>query len=181
MKETSLRVSERTRTLLGKIKEQYGISTYNLCVEHMANFILRNNINPTYQYDSDFKKMLENLEWRLTKSFEQMELKIAKDNDHLKKWTRNIEKTYFSTLIRQMSGLEKIKQYELDKIKEAQSKSKETEPNEYSEMYRENDKLKNVLFQIINNSKMETIGMLGREKIIINLSPDEWEKIKKMV
>lgn len=35
------------------------------------------------------KKCWGDLEWRLTKSFEQMELKIAKDNDHLKKWTRN--------------------------------------------------------------------------------------------
>lgn len=79
-----------------------------------------------------------------------------------------------------MSGLEKIKQYELNRIKEAQSKRLSSDKRkEYIELYRENDKLKNALFQIVNNSKMETIGMLGREKITINLSSDEWEKLRK--
>lgn len=49
----------------------------------------------------------------------------------------------------------------------------------FRELYNRSEVQKQALFKIFNNSKIETGGMISKERIIINLTAEEWEELKK--
>lgn len=203
---TSIQIKKDTKSLLDEIKEKYSIGTYDNCINFMAVFIIKNDINPRDEFVGDFKKSLIDFEIRILKYFEDMQIKLVKDNTSLRKWVGAMEKTYFIPMNKKMALLEQksilqIDNKSLEKQDNIQSQNNvnlleneeslslgglndielklEEKNKEYSELYKENDELKNTLFNIINNSRIETTGMLGKEKVVINMSSDEWEKIKQ--
>lgn len=206
MADKSVGISLNTKGLLDEIKEKYSIGTYDNCINFMAVFIIKNDINPRDEFVGDFKKSLIDFEIRILKYFEDMQIKLVKDNTSLRKWVGAMEKTYFIPMNKKMALLEQksilqIDNKSLEKQDNIQSQNNvnlleneeslslgglndielklEEKNKEYSELYKENDELKNTLFNIINNSRIETTGMLGKEKVVINMSSDEWEKIKQ--
>lgn len=49
----------------------------------------------------------------------------------------------------------------------------------FKELYSKYESQKQALFKIFNNSKVEAGGMLSKERIVINLTSEEWESLKK--
>lgn len=49
----------------------------------------------------------------------------------------------------------------------------------FKELYNKYESQKQALFKIFNNSKVEAGGMLSKERIVINLTSDEWDELKK--
>ena len=49
----------------------------------------------------------------------------------------------------------------------------------FKELYNKYESQKQALFKIFNNSKVEAGGMLSKERIVIYLTSDEWEELKK--
>ena len=49
----------------------------------------------------------------------------------------------------------------------------------FKELYNKYESQKQALFKIFNNSKVEAGGMLSKERIVINLTSEEWEELKK--
>ncbi|AZA89084.1 hypothetical protein EG349_19860 (plasmid) [Chryseobacterium shandongense] len=49
----------------------------------------------------------------------------------------------------------------------------------FRDLYNKYETQKQALFKIFNNSKVESGGMLSKEKIVINLTYDEWEELKR--
>lgn len=49
----------------------------------------------------------------------------------------------------------------------------------FRELYNRSEVQKQALFKIFNNAKIEIGGMLSKERIIINLTAEEWEELKK--
>lgn len=203
---TSIQIKKDTKSLLDEIKEKYSIGTYDNCINSMAVFMIKNEINPRDEFVGDFKKSLIDFEIRILKYFEDMQIRLVKDNTSLRKWVGAMEKTYFIPMNQKVSLLDKKSNYQFDNknLEKENNSQLENTPNplengiefsqdgleemalkleekskEYSELYKENDELKNILFNIINNSKIETTGMLGKEKVVINMTSDEWEKVKQ--
>ena len=207
MAETSLRISNETKSLLNTIKDKYGISTYDLCVNYLALFILRNDINPKDDFIGDFKSELIQLEKRLSQTMELAHKKITKDNASLRSWVGGITKDHLVPITEKLSFLDKIADLEINKIiaknfnnskdlnplnvdikkenKESSIhslKDEEIDKKEehFKKIYEEYQKQKEALFKIFNHSKIETGGMMSGEKIVINLSVKEWEELKKL-
>lgn len=49
----------------------------------------------------------------------------------------------------------------------------------FKELYSKYESQKQTLFKIFNNSKVEAGGMLSKERIVINLTSEEWDELKK--
>ncbi|SHF34360.1 hypothetical protein [Chryseobacterium takakiae] len=49
----------------------------------------------------------------------------------------------------------------------------------FRDLYNKYEIQKQALFKIFNNSKVESGGMLSKERIVINLTYDEWEELKR--
>lgn len=208
MANTTIQINKSTKDLLDKIKDKHSINTYDICVHSMAFFILKNDINPKDEFVGDFKKSLIDLEMRLSKNFEELRKTIIKDNASIRKWVGGVEKDYFKPLIKKIGILDKVTDLEIDIKKDkiientkyenpinnvnnldnsqsedvVELKQKLVEKSEkYTDLYKEKERLKNILFDIINNSKTEKVGMLGKEKVVIDIDIEEWNKIKTYV
>jgi len=64
---------------------------------------------------------------------------------------------------------------DIDKLKvELQDKEQK-----FKELYSKYESQKQALFKIFNNSKVEAGGILSKERIVINLTSEEWDELKK--
>lgn len=208
MNNNSIRVSESSLKLLKEIKEEYKHPSYDYCINSMAVYFLKFKINPDEDFVGDFKSHLINFEIRLAKSFEDFSKKMLKDNTSVRNFMGGIEKDYLKPLNSKLTILDKINHYEvskksqenlnnaIDKKLDKQMKSSEqsssvdtSEKQNFSEEKEEkikrlfdlNAQYKKALFNIFDNYKVEKIGMMGTEKIIINMPIDEWNEYKNLI
>lgn len=205
MSEKSIRISEETINLLKNIKDKYSLNTYDVCVSSLALFILKNDINPKDDFVGDFRTELISMEKRLLQSMDIAHKKITKDNATLRNWvggitkdhlvpiTKKIEKIYDLELSKKSS--EKINNSKIEnplnshtEVSIQEDIKQETYKNEVKECeekmrdyYSKYQNAKQVLFKIFNNTKVEQGGMLSPQKIVIDLSLDEWEELKKVM
>lgn len=202
MSEKSIRISEDTINLLKNIKDKYSLNTYDICINSLALFILKNDINPKDDFVGDFRTELISMEKRLLQAMDIAHKKITKDNatlrgwvggvtkDHLVPITKKIEKIYDLEISKKSS--ENIDNHKIEnplnshieiaKQEEIRTEINKDEINECEEKKREYyskyQNTKQALFKIFNNSKIEQGGMLSPQKIVINLSLEEWEEMK---
>lgn len=207
MLNTTIKLTDETKGLLDEIQLKFGLKTYDTTVKTCATFIIRNEINLREDYIGDYRKGLVDLENRLFSKFKEHENKIIDDNKSVRKWMGGIEKDYLKPLKEKIGTLDKINDLEFNKIVEEKlntpkienplnshlnSDVKEDEISEepkgdlenkdgkFRDLYTKYDKQKQVLFKIFNNYKIETGGMMSKEKIVVNLSVEEWEELKNL-
>ena len=151
---------------------------------------------------------LHDLENRLTANFQNHEDKIVGNYASLRKWVGGIEKDYLKPLLSKLDTLDKLGDLGFNKILEdklntpkienplnlnIKSEVKEINNTEqaqinpenkdgkFKDLYAKYDKQKQALFKIFNTSKIETGGMMSKERIIVNLSAEEWDELKKLI
>lgn len=207
MINTTIKLTDETKGLLDDIQAKFGLKTYDTTVKTCAVFIIRNEINLKEDYIGDYKKGLIDLENRILAKFQIHEDKILANNSSLRKWVGGVEKDYFKPLLQKLNTLDKLEDLGFDKIVEeklnspkvenplnSHIKSEEVEvtkveepktdtsnrEEKFKEIYNKYETQKQALFKIFNNSKVEVGGMLSKERIIVNLSAEEWEEIKKL-
>ncbi|MDY3538175.1 hypothetical protein PG275_09200 [Riemerella anatipestifer] len=208
MSEKSIRISKETHNLLTEIKERYTYPSYDISINLICLFIIRNSINPKDNFVGDFKSELLNLERRLLQSFEKSHSKITKDNASLRSWVGGITKDHLVPITKKLSVLDKISDLDFSNISDKKEENSKIEnplnlglkldkdPSDNEEKYKEkleelntkvgeyfskyND-LKKALFKIFDNSKIERGGMLSPTKIVVDLSEEEWLELKEKI
>ncbi len=208
MLKNSIKLTDDTKSLIDEIKNKFDLKTYDTAIKTAVVFILRNEINLKEDYIGDYKKSLIDLENRLGSVFKNHEDKILRNNTSLRNWFGAMEKDYLKPLIAKLSVLDKISDYAISDISEEKinnpksenplnshlktekfedrptedSKSDDSKSDEkFREIYKKYELQKQTLFKIFNNAKIESGGMMSKEKIIINLSTDEWDELKNNV
>lgn len=200
MSNTTIQIHKETKDLLDSLKDKYSLRTYDICVNTLALFILKNDVNPKDDFVGDFRSELINLEKRLLMAMDTAHKKITKDNATLRSWVGGITKDHLIPISKQMDKIvnlgidnnnsNKIENSKIDnplnshileaedkEIEEKKSQAEE-EKNKYFSKYQS---LKSALFSIINNSKIEQGGILSKEKIVIDLPINEWQKFKELL
>lgn len=207
MLNTTIKLTDETKGLLDDIQAKFGLKTYDTTVKTCAVFIIRNEINLREDYIGDYKKGLIDLENRILAKFQTHEDKILTNYSSLRKWVGGVEKDYFKPLLQKLNTLDKFEDLGFDKILgeklnspkvenplNSHIKSEEEEvlkveesktdtsnkDDKFKEIYSKYEAQKQALFKIFNNSKIETGGMLSKERIIVNLSAEEWEELKNI-
>lgn len=208
MLKNSLKISDETKSLLDEIQNKFGIKTYDATIKTAVLFILRNEINLKDDYIGDYRRGLNDFENRIGLIFQNHEDRIISNYTSMRKFIGAMEKDYFKPLLSKLSSLEKINNYSINKItedivstpknenplnshiKNDVNDSKEVEKlkiefsekeSKFKETYTKYEDQKQALFKIFNNSKIEAGGMLSKERILINLSIEEWEDLKKII
>lgn len=207
MLKSAIKIDDDTKLLLDEIQHKFSIKTYDVTVKTCALFILRNEINLKEDYLGDYRRGLVDLENRLSMTFKNHEDKIIKQNASLRSWFGAMESSYLKPLLVKLNSLDKINNYSIDKIKEEIVSTPKVEnplnshvkneindspevlilKNEFEqkeakfkETYNKYELQKQALFKIFNNAKIESGGMLSKERIVINLSSEEWENLKNI-
>lgn len=208
MLNSTIKLSDETKGILDEIQSKFGLKTYDTTVRTCAKFIIRNEINLREDYIGDYKKGLIDLENRLIAKFQIHEDKIIGNNASLRKWVGGIEKDYLKPLTAKLNTLDKLGDLGFNKILEdklnapkienplnlniksevkeiditgQQQSDPENKEGKFKELYAKYDKQKLALFKIFNNSKVEPGGMISKERIIVNLSAEEWEELKELI
>lgn len=210
MLKNTIKLSDDTKDLLDEIQAKFSLKTYDTTVKACSQFIIRNEINLREDYFGDYRKGLVDLENRIFAKFKEHQDKIIDDNKSVRKWMGGIEKDYLKPLKDKIGTLDRINDFEINKIIEFTNNNTKIEnplnshlnipsnpvmseqgnteklKNELSqkdekfrELYNRSEVQKQALFKIFNNAKIETGGMLSKERIIINLTAEEWEELKK--
>lgn len=208
MLKNTIKFSDETKSLIDDLKSKFDLKTYDATIKTAVLFITRNEINLKDDYIGDYRKGLVDLENRMFAKFKEHQDKMISDNKSLRNFVGAIEKDYLKPLQEKIATLDKINDFGINKIIGEKSNiqkvenplnyhlnSENIEPkiNEVSkvedskseekfrEIYRLYETQKQTLFKIFNNSKIESGGMMSKEKIIINLSSEEWEEMKNLV
>ena len=61
------------------------------------------------------------------------------------------------------------------------SEELENQQAKFKDLYSKYDAQKQALFKIFNNSKIESGGMMSKDKIIINLTIEEWNTFQQLL
>lgn len=200
MSNTTIQIHKETKDLLDSLKDKYSLSTYDICVNTLALFILKNDVNPKDDFVGDFRSELIHLEKRLLMAMDTAHKKITKDNATLRSWVGGITKDHLIPISKQMDiivnlGIDNNNSNKIENSKinnplnshileakneeiEEKKTQAEEEKNKYFSKYQS---LKSALFSIINNSKIEQGGILSKEKIVIDLPINEWQKFKELL
>lgn len=204
MATTTIQINKETKDLLDGLKDKYSLGTFDNCVSSLALFVLRNDINPKDDFVGDFRTELINLETRLLKKMEDSHKRITKDNASLRNWvggitkdhlipiTKKIEKIYDLEISNKSANKQEISSFEnplnlsisetpkqLNEEDNVFKSKLEEQEKKASEYYSKYNNVKQALFKIINSAKIEQGGMLSPQKIVVNLSLEEWEKLKE--
>lgn len=208
MINSSISVSFETKQALTVLQKKFEFKTYDSCINSIAAFMLKNEVNPKDDFIGDFKLELIRLEKRLIDSLEISHKKLSKDNASLRSWVGGITNEHLVPLSQKLSVLDKLNILEIneklsnnlqnskienplnDKLP-TQKVEQETEDNnteeldhlnrKYKELFSKYDDQKQILFKIINSAKIEQGGMISKDKIIVNLPLEEWEIIRTSI
>ena len=209
MSNSSISVTVETKDMLTQFQSKFGLKTYDNVINTMAVFMIRNEINPKDDFIGDYKIELIRLEKRLLQSFEDAHKKITKDNASLRNWVGGITKDHLIPINEKLSVLDKINDFQIDKFREESFENKkdynplnlgensvqevsnnsseivseelENQQAKFKDLYSKNDAQKQALFKIFNNSKIESGGMMSKDKIIINLTIEEWNTFQQLL
>ena len=207
MTYSNIRIADNTKKILDEIKDQYFFTTYESCVNSLADFIVRNSINPRNDL-GDFKSSMNDLEMRISKNIATAQKQLNADNVSLRKWVGAIERDYLLPIKKNINVVDKLVNSNIfDKTSEKIEREKFENPlnanlpkvnagnnNEeiqglYQQILDSNskidecemklDKQNKILNKIFNAAKTEQGGMLSKEKIIIEMNIEDWEKLKE--
>lgn len=209
MSNSSISVTVETKDMLTQFQSKFGLKTYDNVINTMAVFMIRNEINPKDDFIGDYKIELIRLEKRLLQSFEDAHKKITKDNASLRNWVGGITKDHLIPINEKLSVLDKINDFQIDKFREESFENKkdynplnfgensvqevsnnsseivseelENQQAKFKDLYSKYDAQKQALFKIFNNSKIESGGMMSKDKIIINLTIEEWNTFQQLL
>jgi len=149
MSLTTIQLSQETKANLKGLSDKYKLGSYENCIKTIYNFINVNDLDPTKIYYGDYAKGLVDLELKLSSKFEMHEGKIIEQNKSLRNWVGGIEKDYLKPLMTKLSILDKISNYDLNKIKqETLNNSKDENPlnlNLPTPLINEKEEIKNDL------------------------------------
>lgn len=208
MGNTTISISIKTREQLEVIKEKFQLKNWEDTVSKISFFVLDNRIDINTDFGGENLNTAINLEKRILSQLDDLEKKLTKDNRSLRNWVGGIENDYFKPLVKKLDLLEYINKSEINKIdndslkniqkeKPAEMSISSSISDESSTLVkqllqeREVSKLakqelnvllsqyKSALSTIIDSTKIESVGMLGKEKLVINLAKNEFEKIKQ--
>ncbi|MDE5510650.1 hypothetical protein KRE40_18590 [Elizabethkingia meningoseptica] len=118
MKTTTIQVSFDTKALINEIKEKYTLGTHDNTVKTMALFISRNDLNLNQEYFGSHEKAIKNLEIRMEANLKNHTEKLLDYNKSFRNWMGEIEKTYLKPLNIKLGVLDKIADYDINKISE---------------------------------------------------------------
>jgi hypothetical protein len=209
MSNSSISVTVETKDMLTQFQSKFGLKTYDNVINTMAVFMIRNEINPKDDFIGDYKIELIRLEKRLLQSFEDAHKKITKDNASLRNWVGGITKDHLIPINEKLSVLDKINDFQIDKFREESFENKkdynplnlgensvqevsnnsseivseelENQQAKFKDLYSKYDAQKQAFFKIFNNSKIESGGMMSKDKIIINLTIEEWNTFQQLL
>ena len=209
MSNSSISVTVETKDMLTQFQSKFGLKTYDNVINTMAVFMIRNEINPKDDFIGDYKIELIRLEKRLLQSFEDAHKKITKDNASLRNWVGGITKDHLIPINEKLSVLDKINDFQIDKFREESFENKkdynplnlgensvqevsnnsseivseelENQQAKFKDLYSKYVAQKQALFKIFNNSKIESGGMMSKDKIIINLTIEEWNTFQQLL
>lgn len=206
--ETTMRISLDCKKNLDLLKNRYLFKTNNDAVYNCTNYILKNSIDIQSDYQRENLNTVFLLEERIQTNLQELEKKLTKDNASLRKWVGAVEKDYFIPILKNIGSIER-KASVLDKKPEqpeeienplnppiksniniAQNDSKsikirqlEDDLNIANKAYKEvetiSNRYKKALQDILSQTKVEAFGMMGREKVVINISAEDFKKIKE--
>ena len=118
MKTTTIQVSFDTKALINEIKEKYTLGTHDNTVKTMALFISRNDLNLNQEYFGSHEKAIKNLEIRMEANLKSHTEKLLDYNKSFRNWMGEIEKTYLKPLNIKLGVLDRIADYDINKISE---------------------------------------------------------------
>lgn len=208
MKYSNVRVEDKTKSLLDDLQEKYSYKTYDNCINSLASFIANNDIDPTDKNLGNFKNSLIDVETRISKNIANTQKQLNADNVSLRKWVGAIERDYLVVIKKKLDLVDRFVQFNIEnktvlKMEEAKfenpinanlssvdnknigSDEKQNfykeilaEREKHEELFLKNEKQRKTLEKIFSKAKIEEGGMLSKEKIIIEMSIEEWEKLK---
>lgn len=207
MKYSNIRIADNTKKILDEIKDQYFFTTYESCVNSLADFIVRNSINPRNDL-GDFKGSMNDLEMRLSKNIATAQKQLNADNKSLRNWVGAIERDYLLPIRKNLDVVDKFVNYNIiNKTAEKIESEKFENPlnanlpkldignnddekikglyqqildssSKIDEYEKKLDKQNKILDKVFNAAKIEQGGMLSKGKIIIEMNIEDWEKLK---
>ena len=204
MTYSNIRIADNTKKILDEIKDQYFFTTYESCVNSLADFIVRNSINPRNDL-GDFKGSMNDLETRISKNIANAQKQLNADNVSLRKWVGAIERDYLLPIKKNLDVVDKFVNYNIiNKTAEKIEREKFENPlnvnlpkandneekikglykqildssSKIDEYEKKLDKQNKILNKIFNAAKIDQGGMLSKEKIIIEMNIEDWENLK---
>ena len=204
MTYSNIRIADNTKKILDEIKDQYFFTTYESCVNSLADFIVRNSINPRNDL-GDFKGSMNDLETRISKNIANAQKQLNADNVSLRKWVGAIERDYLLPIKKNLNVVDKFVNYNIiNKTAEKIESEKFENPlnvnlpkandnkekikglykqildssSKIDEYEKKLDKQNKILNKIFNAAKIDQGGMLSKEKIIIEMNIEDWENLK---
>lgn len=208
MTYSNIRIADNTKKILDEIKDQYFFTTYESCVNSLADFVIRNSINPRNDL-GDFKGSMNDLETRISKNIAIAQKQLNADNVSLRKWVGAIERDYLLPIKKNLDVVDKFVNYNiinktaekiehekfenplnanLPKVDIGNNNDEKTKglyqkildhSSEIDQLEVQVNKYKKTLDKIFNTAKIEHGGMLSKEKIIIEMNIEDWEKLKE--
>ena len=207
MSQTTIRVTKETQDLLLELKDRLDEKSYDSCINNLALYCIRNNINPKRVYTGEIQKFLLDLEVRLTQKLESTQDRITKDNASLRRWVGGITKDHLVPISEKISVLDKIDNIKINQkltddyrtkiernpinnnVKSEEEEEKKTDQSKvvneelqtkFDNLWNKYEEQKKILFEIFNNAKVEKGGMLSPTSIVIkSISAEQWEKYKE--
>lgn len=210
MTNKQIKISDQTKLMLDELKVLYRYGTYENCVNSLANFIVKNEIDPTDASIGNFKNSLVDLEMRISKNIAISQKQLNADNISLRKWVGAIERDYLLPIKKNLDVVDKFVNFNIESKFGAEIKDTEfinpinenvkpavdkynnddklkalykqilDSSSKVDELEREIDNQKKTLNIIFNAAKIEQGGMLSKSKIIIEMDVEYWESLKKV-
>ncbi|MDV4099071.1 hypothetical protein CMT22_17755 [Elizabethkingia anophelis] len=202
MSKTTIAIDIETKRRVEDLKHRFKAPNVNEVLYSAVSFILDNRIDISSPYKIKESKYIAS---EIKKYIDDTYKKLVSNDQSLRGFIGNILKDYIqpthqnSLLIKEVFNNEfdnkntttseiqqsKIEEKEPEKIEKIQVKLHNYDEDllaktqmELENMYRKNKILEGKLSRIFSSEKIESVGMMGKKRINIELSIEEWNELK---
>ncbi len=197
MKYSTISISKESKEKFSTLKKKFGVKTDDETLNKICDFFIINNVSvrdfASMKADRTIAdELIKHIDKRhnwITKNDQSLRAYIGKySNDYWKDTLKNVLEIKEMLIQNNFEKVEKSYENEKPLIEEIQEKKEPIQQNfsndaleQLEEDYRKLlEKFKSVnskLERIKNNTEIESVGMVGKKKIVVNIPIEEWQNM----
>ena len=197
MKYSTISISQESKNKFSTLKKKFAVKTDDETLNKICDFFIINNVSirdfASMKADRTIAdELIKHIDKRhnwITKNDQSLRTYIGKySNDYWKDTLKNVLEIKEILIQNNFEKVEKILEVDKPIIENFEEKKESIQQNfsnealekleeDYRKLLEKFKATNNKLERIKNNTEIESIGMVGKKKIIINLSVDEWQNM----
>ena len=197
MKYSTISISQESKNKFSTLKKKFAVKTDDETLNKICDFFIINNVSirdfASMKADRTIAdELIKHIDKRhnwITKNDQSLRAYIGKySNDYWKDTLKNVLEIKEILIQNNFEKVEKILEVDKPIIENFEEKKESIQQNfsnealekleeDYRKLLEKFKATNNKLERIKNNTEIESIGMVGKKKIIINLSVDEWQNM----